>query len=96
MNMSVLRAPLSLNYFATKARPTKTPLAPTVTMALNGYSPLSPLFLKAMKDYLPRLGEVPLVAHALPQVATPAECSPLTRNRKEPKLGEARMPNPCK
>jgi len=79
MNIVALIATLSLNCFAIKARPTKTPLAPAVTMALNGYSPLSPLFLKVMKDYLTRLGEVPLVAHALPQVVTPAEYSTLSK-----------------
>ena len=43
-----------------------------VTMALHGYSPLSPPFPKIRKEYLPRLGVVLLVTHALPQVVTPA------------------------
>jgi hypothetical protein len=77
MNIFALIAILSSNYFATKPKQTKTPLAPAVTMALNEYSPLSPLFLKAMRGHLPRLGEVPLVAHALPQVVIPAKYSSL-------------------
>jgi hypothetical protein len=77
MNIFVLIATLSLNYFANKAKQTKTPLAPAVTMALYEYSLLSPPFLKAVKGHLPRLGEAPLVAHALPQVATPAKYSSL-------------------
>jgi len=72
MNIFVPIATLSLNYFAIKPEQTKVPLAPAVTMALNEYSPLSPLFLKAVKDHLSRSGEVPLVAHALPQVVIPA------------------------
>ena len=79
MNIFVPIVTSSLNYFATKPEQTKVPLAPAVTMALNVYSPVSPLFLKAMKDYLPRLGEVLLVAHALPQVVTPAEYSTLSK-----------------
>jgi len=74
MNTFALIATISLNCFASKPKQTKTPLAPAVTMAQNEYSPLSPLFLKAVKGHLPRLGEVP-VAHALPQVATPARYS---------------------
>jgi len=77
MNIFVLIAALSLNYFATKAKQTKTPLAPAAIMAPNEYSPLSPPFPEAVKDYLPRLGEALLVAHALPQVATPAKYSSL-------------------
>ena len=75
MNIFALLVTLSLNYFATKPEQTKVPLAPAVTMAQNEYSPPSPLFLKAAKGHLPRLGEVPLVAHALPQVVTPAKYS---------------------
>jgi len=75
MNIFVLIAALSLNYFATKAEQTKMPLAPAVIMAPNEYSPLLPAFLKAVKDHLPRLGEALLVAHALPQVATLAKYS---------------------
>jgi len=77
MNIFVPIATLSLNYFVTKAKQTKTPLAHAVTIALHEYSPLSPLFLKALKECLPQLGEAPLVAHAPPQVATPAKYSPL-------------------
>jgi len=75
MNIFVLIATLSLNHFATKSKQTKTPLALAVTMAQNEYSPLSLLFLKAVQGHLPRSGEVPLVAHALPQVVTPAKYS---------------------
>jgi hypothetical protein len=75
MSIVVLSATLSLNCFATKAKQTNTPLAPAVTMALHEYSPLSPLFLKAVKGHLPRLEEVPLVAHALPQAVPPAKHS---------------------
>jgi len=64
-----------LNCFALKPEQTKVPLAPAVTMAQSEYSPLSLLFLKAVKGRLPRLGEVPLVARALPQVVTPAKYS---------------------
>jgi hypothetical protein len=78
MNIFALIVTLNLNCFATKPKQTKKPLAPAVTMALNEYSPLSPLFLKAVKGRLPRLGEVPLVAHALPQVVPPAKCSSLS------------------
>ena len=91
MNIFALLVTLSLNYFATKPEQTKVPLAPAVTMAQNEYSPLSPPFLKAVKDHLPRLGEVPLVAHALPQVVIPAKYSSLNKNRKEPKLREHQM-----
>jgi hypothetical protein len=77
MNIFVLAATLSLNYFATKANQTKMPPAPAVTMALHEYSHLLPLFLKVLKECLPRLGEAPLVAHALPQVATLAKYSSL-------------------
>jgi len=78
MNIFALIATISLSCFVTKTKQTETSLAPAVTMAQNGYSPLSPLFLKAVKGHLPRLGEVPLVAHALPQVVTPAKCSSLS------------------
>ncbi len=74
MNIFVPIVTLSLNYFAIKTEQTKVSLAPAVTMVQNEYSPLSPPFPKAMKDYLPRLGEVPLVAHALPQAVVPAKC----------------------
>jgi len=75
MSIFVLIATLSLNYFANKAKQMKMPLALDVIMALNGYSHLSPPFLKAVKGHLPRLEEVPLVAHALPQAVPPAKHS---------------------
>jgi hypothetical protein len=75
MNIFALIAILSLNCFADKAKQTKMPPVPAVTMALNEYSPLAPLFLRAVKGHLPRSGEVPLVVHALPQVVVPAKCS---------------------
>ena len=74
MNIFALIVTSSLNCFANKARQTKVPLAPAVTMAPNEYFPLAPLFLRAVKGQLPRLGEVPLVAHALPQAVVPAKC----------------------
>jgi hypothetical protein len=86
MNIFALIVTSSLNCFATKAKQMKKPLAPAVTMALSAYSPLSPLLLKAVKGRLPRLEEVPLVAHAPPQVVTPAKYSPSPRNCKEPVL----------
>ncbi len=88
MSIFVLIATLSLNYFATKAKQTKVSLARAVAMALSEYSPLSPLFLKAVKGHLPRLEEPLLVAHALPQVVPAAKCSSLTRHCQEPKLRE--------
>jgi hypothetical protein len=75
MNTFALIATLNLNCSASKPKQAKMPLAPAVTMAQNEYSPLSPLFLKAVKGHLSRLEEVPLVAHALPQVVTPARYS---------------------
>jgi hypothetical protein len=75
MNIFALIVILSLNCFANKAKQTKVPPAPAVTMALIEYSPLAPLFLRAVKGHLPRSGEVPLVVLALPQVAVPAKCS---------------------
>jgi len=90
MNIFALIVTLSLNCFALKAKQAKMPLAPAVTTALNEYSPLSPLFLKAVKGHLPRLGEVPLAARALPQVVPPAKYSPSARNRKEPKLRDTK------
>jgi hypothetical protein len=67
------------------------PLAPAVTMAQKEYYPLSPLFLKAVKGYLPRLGEVPLVVHALPQVVTPAKYSSLSEKLQRAQI--KRTPN---
>jgi hypothetical protein len=78
MSIVVLSATLSLNCFATKAKQTKVSLALAVIMALNEYSPLLPLFLKAVKVHLPRLEEVPLVAHALPQAVPAAKHSSLS------------------
>jgi hypothetical protein len=75
MNIFALIAILSLNCFADKAKQTKVPPVPAVTMALNEYSPLAPLFLRAVKGHLPRSREVPLVVRALPQVVVPAKCS---------------------
>jgi hypothetical protein len=88
MSIVVLPATSNLNCFANKAEQMKMPLARAVAMALNEYSPLSPLFLKAVKGHLPRLGEVPPVAHALPQVVVAAECNSPARNCQEPKLRE--------
>ena len=80
MSIVVLSATSDLNCFATKAEQMKMPLALTVTMVLNEYFPLSPLFLKAVKGHLPRLGEAPPVAHVLPQVVPPATCNSPDRN----------------
>ena len=91
MNIFALIAALSLNCFATKPNQTKVPLAPAVTIALNEYSPLSPVILKAVKGHLPRLGEVPLVAHALPQVVTPAKYSSLSEKLQRAQI--KRTPN---
>jgi len=83
MNIFALIATLSLNYFATKPNQMKVPPAPAVTMALNGYSPPSLPFPKAVKEHLPRLVEVPPVAHAPPQVVTPAKYRSLMRETEE-------------
>jgi len=83
MNIFVLIANLSLNYFATKPNQMKVPPAPVVTMTLNGYYPPSLPFPKAVKEHLPRLVEVPPVAHAPPQVVTPAKYSSLVRETEE-------------
>jgi len=91
MNIFALIATISLNCFVTKTKQTKTPLAPAVTMAQNGYFPLSPLFLKVVKGHLPRLGEVLLVAHALPQVVTPAKYSSLSEKLQRARI--KRTPN---
>jgi hypothetical protein len=91
MNFSVPIATISLNYFAIKAEQTKVPLAPSVTMAQNEYFPLSPPFLKAVKDHLPRLEEVPLAARALPQVVTPAKYSSLSEKLQRAQI--KRTPN---
>jgi hypothetical protein len=88
MNIFALIANLSLNYFATKAKPMKVPLVPAVAMALNGYSPLSLHFPKALKEHLPRLGEVPLAVHALPQVVTPAKYSSLRQETERAQTKE--------
>jgi len=88
MNIFVLIVTLGLNYFANKAKQMRMLLALAVAIALNEFSPLSPLFLKAVKVRLPRLEGPPLVAHVLPQVVAAAECSSLAGNCKEPKLRE--------
>lgn len=75
MNIVALIAGLSLNYSATKDRQTKTPLAPAVIIALNGYYLLLLPFPKALKACLTRLGEIPLAVHALPQAVPPAKHS---------------------
>jgi len=93
MSIVVLSAISNLNCFAIKAGQTKMPPARAVTMALNEYFPLSPLFPKVVKGHLPRLGEVPPVAHALPQVAPAATCDALAGNCQEPKLREHLMTN---
>jgi len=72
MNIFALIATSSLNYFAIKPNQTKVSVVLIVIMTLNGYSPLSLPFPKTPKDHLPRLGEAPLVVHALPQVVAPA------------------------
>ena len=91
MNIFVPIVTLSLNCFATKPKQTKLPLAPAVTMAQNEYSPLLPLFLKAVKGHLPRLGEVPLAAHARPQVVTPAKYSSPSDKLHRAQLKEHQM-----
>ena len=96
MSIFVLIATLSLNYFANKAKQMKTPLARAVTMALNEYSPLSPLFLKAVKGHLPRLEEVPLVAHALPQVVLPAKYSSLSEKLQRAQIKRTLNDQPVK
>ena len=74
----------------------KVPLALAATMALNGYSPLSPLFLKAVKGHLLRLGEVPLVAPALPQVVTPAKYSSLSEKLQRAQIKRTLNDRPVK
>jgi len=96
MNIFVLIVALSLNYCATRPKQTKTPLVPAVTMALNGYSPLSPLFLKVVKGHLPRSGEVPPAAHALPQVVTPARYSSLSEKLQRAQIKRAPSDRPVK
>ncbi len=83
MNIFALTASASLNYSASNPNQMNLPLAPVVTMALNGYCPPSLPFQKAVKAHLRRLAEVPPVAHAPPQVVTPAEHSPLMRETEE-------------
>jgi hypothetical protein len=98
MNIFVPIVTLSLNYFATKAKRTKMPLALAVTMALHEYSPLSPLRdkLGAVKGHLPRLGEVPLVAHALPQVVPPAKYSSLSEKLQRAQIKRTLNDRPVK
>lgn len=73
MNTFAPIATPSLNCFATKPNQMKALLAPGVTTASNGYSLPSHVFLKAVKKYLPQLGEVPPAVHALPRVVPPAK-----------------------
>jgi hypothetical protein len=84
MSIVVLSATLSLSCFAPRARPTKRSLARAVTRALNEYFPVSPLFLRAVKERLPRLVEALPAVHAPPQVVPVVKCSSLTRNYREP------------
>jgi hypothetical protein len=83
MNIFALTATASLNYFASKPNQMKVPPAPIVIMALNGYCPPSLPFQKAVKAHLRRLAEILPVAHAPPQVVTPAEHSSLMRETEE-------------
>ena len=83
MNIFALIVALNLNYFASKPNQMNLPLVPVVTMARNGYCPPSLLLQKAVKEHLPRLVEAPPVAHAPPQVVTPAEHSSLMRETEE-------------
>ncbi len=88
MSIVVLSATLSLNCFAPRARSTKRSPALAAVITLNEYSPVSPLFLRAVKERLPRLGEALPAVHALPQVVPVVKCSSLTRNCREPKQKE--------
>jgi hypothetical protein len=83
MNIFALTATASSNYFASKSNQMNLPLVPAVTMARNVYCPPSLPFQKAVKAHLPRLAEDPPVAHAPPQVVTPAEHSSLMRETEE-------------
>ena len=96
MNIFALLVTLSLNCFATKPKQTKVPLVPAVTMALNEYSPPSPPFLKAVQDHLAQLGEVPLVAHALPQVVIPAKYSSLNEKLQRAQIKKTLNDRPVK
>ena len=89
MNIFVLTATLNLNCFANKAEQMRKPLARAVIRAVNEYSHLAPLFLRAVKGRLPQSGETPPVVHALPQAVRVVTCSLLnskvagTRVRKQ-------------
>jgi len=96
MNIFALLATLSLNYCATRPKQTKTPLAPAVKMAQNEYYPLLPPFLKAVRGHLSRLGEVPPVAHALPQAVTPAKCSSLSEKLQRARVKRTLNDRPVK
>jgi hypothetical protein len=85
MNIFALIVTSSLNCFASRAKQIRLPLALAVTIALNEYSPLVPLFLRAVKGHLLRLEEVRPVAHALPQAVVPAKCSSFARTCQGPK-----------
>jgi hypothetical protein len=78
MSIVVLNAASSLNCFANKAEQMRKPLARAVIIAPHEYFPLSRLFLRAVKERLPRLGEVRPVARALPQAVPAAACSPFS------------------
>jgi hypothetical protein len=96
MNIFVLIATISLNCFATKPKQTKMPLAPAVKMEQREYYPLSPLFPKAVKGHLPQSGEVPLVAHALPQVVIPAKYSSLSEKLQRAQIKRTLNDQPMK
>jgi hypothetical protein len=95
MNTFAPIATLGLNCFASKPNQIKTPLAPAVTTASNGYSLHSPVFLKAVKGHLPQLGEVPLAAHALPRVVPPAKHSSFSEKLQRTQItGTLKMNRP--
>ena len=84
MSIFVLTATSNLSCFANKAVQMRKPLAHAVTTALNEYSPLAPLLLRAVKGRLPRLKEALPAVHALPQVVPAAICDSLTRGHQQP------------
>jgi len=75
MNIFVLIANQSLNYFVPYLSQTKLSLARIAIARLSECSPLSLPPLKAWKGYLPRLAEAPLAAHALPSIVLLAKGS---------------------
>jgi hypothetical protein len=96
MNIFVLTATSSLNCFVLKAKQTKKPLAHAVITVLQEFSPPLPLFPKAVKDRLLLLVEVPLVAHALPQVVGPAKCSSFSEKLQRVQIDRAPNDPPVK